>query len=44
MSVGKELLVGYRLPIIGDYIFSATVTEFVDGKYVCEDRFLFDNY
>ena len=34
MGVGKELLVGYRLPIVGDYIFSATVTEFVDGKYV----------
>ena len=43
MGVGKELLVGYRLPIVGDYIFSATVTQFVDGKYVIEDRFLFDN-
>ena len=39
MGVGKELLVGYRLPIVGDYIFSATVTEFVDGKYVFEDEF-----
>ena len=34
MGLGKELLVGYRLPIVGDYIFSATVTQFVDGKYV----------
>ena len=34
MGLGKELLVGYRLPIVGDYIFSATVTRFVDGKYV----------
>ena len=43
MGLGKELLIGYRLPIVGDYIFSATVTEFVDGKYVFEEEILFDN-
>ena len=40
LGLGKELLVGYRLPVIGDYIFSATVTQFVDGKYVIEVQIL----
>ena len=32
LGKGKEFLVGYRLPLIGDYVFSAKVTQFLMGK------------
>ena len=31
---GKQLLLGYQLPIVGDYVFTATVTEVQEGRYV----------
>ena len=31
---GKQLLLGYQLPIVGDYVFTATVTEVQEGRCV----------
>ena len=30
---GKQLLLGYQLPLVGDYVFTATVTEVQEGRW-----------
>ena len=40
---GKQLLLGYQLPIVGDYVFTATVTEVQEGRCVHDKTRHWDN-